>query len=400
MSRKPVLVINAAKHGFMFEEGRTLLPFDSVEPYLLTHPYGGADQLDPQQYPHVAVCNFHKNEEILAAARWMISEYGITAIVAPHEKYLVLAAQLRTEFGLPGLQYESAVLFRDKIKMKQAVQAAGLRIPAFWSLDRVEDLDALDWSRGSKIIKSRFGVGGSDVYHVDTLEAAREAWQTAGPDAGQFEVEEFIHGTMYHVDAIVSQGEVVFTSASRYLAKPGDFTPGGIFGSVNIRSGDLFERICDFNSRAVTALGMEGGVTHLELFHTPEDELVFCEVAARPGGAGIDRAIDQCFGVNIVEAAVRLEAGLQMPIPSHAADRVKGPVWGFIGIYPDGPEPGPAIELEQRSSMGIAEYLPGGAKNAPRHCSDFTHRYIVGAADETAFDERYRALAEASGAHF
>jgi hypothetical protein len=384
VTRKRVWIFNAAKHSFMSNGAQSFVP------------YGGVDGLNPEEYPHVAVCNFHEPDEILAAARWMISEHDITAIVAPHEKYLMLAAQLRTEFDLPGLQRENAILFRDKLKMKQALQAAGVRVPEFAILDSIQDLEGQDWSTGSKIIKSRFGVGGADVYHVDRLETARDAWRTAGPGAGQFEIEEFIHGPMYHVDAVIVHDKVIFTSASRYLAKPADFSPGGIFGSVGLRQGELLERIIEFNARALAALGMDLGVTHLELFHTPEDELVFCEVAARPGGAGVDRAIDLCFGINMIEAAIRLESGLDLRIPERAFDRVGGPVWGFVGTYPMGEERRPAIAPEYHAALGIVEYQQGQAGPRPRHCSDFDHRYIVKAADESAFERQYQALLDAS----
>jgi biotin carboxylase len=402
MTRKPVLIINAAGHDFMSHGSRSFVPFDEIEPYLLTTPYHGVDDLDPDQYPNVAVCELREPEELLAAARWMIRENGIGAITAPHEKYLVLAAQLRTEFGMPGLQHENAILFRDKVKMKEALAAADVRIPEFTFLDDIDQLSRQDWSTGSKIIKSRFGVGGQHVYHVDSLEAARVVWKAVDPGPGQFEIEEFIDGVMYHVDSLVADGKTIFTTASRYLAKPADFALGGMFGSVTVRNGALLDRIIDFNSRALTILGMTQGATHLELFHQPNNELVFCEVAARPGGAGIDRALDLCFDINMVEGAIRLESGLDVRLPPAAFERVAGPVWGFVGTYLTGNGAQAPIAPELYDSLGIAEYQPGPAHQlwppgpSPRHCSDFEHRYIMQAPDQASFERQYQALGELS----
>jgi len=43
------------------------------------------------------------------------------------EPYMMLAARLRGELGLPGLTAEQTVPFRDKELMKQLLGAAGLR---------------------------------------------------------------------------------------------------------------------------------------------------------------------------------------------------------------------------------------------------------------------------------
>ena len=42
---------------------------------------------------------------------------------------MVLAAQLREQLGLPGLTVAQTVPFRDKERMKQLLDAAGLRTP-------------------------------------------------------------------------------------------------------------------------------------------------------------------------------------------------------------------------------------------------------------------------------
>src|SRR5690242_21732472 len=52
------------------------------------------------------------------------------------EPYMMLAARLREELGLPGLTAGQTVPFRDKELMKEVLGAAGLRTPGHRSEER------------------------------------------------------------------------------------------------------------------------------------------------------------------------------------------------------------------------------------------------------------------------
>jgi len=64
---------------------------------------------------------------IVAVARTL----GIDRVECLWEPCIVLAARVREALGLPGMQPDVAIGFRDKPIMKQRVAAAGLRVPHF-----------------------------------------------------------------------------------------------------------------------------------------------------------------------------------------------------------------------------------------------------------------------------
>ena len=68
------------------------------------------------------------------------------------EPYMMLAAHIREAFGLPGMTAEQTIPFRDKERMKQVLDAAGIRTPA--------PLEHLDGRR-------RLGGGGADRLPAD-----------------------------------------------------------------------------------------------------------------------------------------------------------------------------------------------------------------------------------------
>src|SRR5205823_3360212 len=146
--------------------------------------------------------------------------------------------------------------------------------------------------------------------------------------------------------------------------------------SLIVSSGPLHDRIVDFNRRVVAALGIISAVTHLEVFHEPDGDLVFCEIAGRPGGGGVDRLVEQAYGVNLVGAALRLECGLRLPkVLGTEADTV---TWGRVGFYPSG-DPPPGIDPGRYAHFGIAEHKrsrwTGDGRGYPRHGSDYLDRY-------------------------
>ncbi len=388
-----MLILNRHAHSVLFDGERCLLPLDRIEPHLVTHTWAGVDRHDPRVFPHTSTVNVFSDEEVEAVCSWIIEEHGVRHVIALHEKAILMAARLRSKFGLPGIGLPTATVFRDKLRMKQAAQAAGLSVPAYAPVDSEVDLWRADWSRGPKVLKPRLGLGSEGVAVVADLDDALHRWRGMGqtPGVEQMQIEEFVSGAMYHCDAVVEQGRVTFAAVSEYVARPGDFAAGGMGGSLHIATGELRERILRLNDRVIGALGLPGAITHLEVFHTARDELVFLEIAARPGGGGIDRYLMRAYGgLNIFEAAIRLEVGMAA-FDAGSVSLVDRSAWGVLGFYPGGTGAGRGgISPERFAEFGIAEHKHnptsgGGPGGGPRHCTDYIDRYVVNASDRESF---------------
>ncbi|MEV0648335.1 ATP-grasp domain-containing protein [Phytomonospora sp. NPDC050363] len=392
--KTPILVINRHSHGFLFEFGRCLLPLEDIEPHLVTHAYSGVDGLDSSAFRHTHTCSFLDPSQVEALCAWIIDRYSVRHVVALHERAMTSAARLRTRFGLPGLSEDGVVLFRDKIAMKRAAAEAGILVPDHHRLDSIEDLRAVPLDGRAWVMKPRYGVGSKHVSVVTSLAEASERWSTVDPGPGQFEIEEFVEGDLFHCDAVVEGGSLGFAEVSRYLANPGEFGPDGMAGSVNLPPGPFTRRVIALTAAVVAAFGFASGVLHLEVFRTDGDELVLLEVAARPGGGGIDRYLSLAHGVNIIEAAVRVELGLDVTRRPGASDGRS--VWGVVGFYPG--EHAFGVPSALFGELGIVEHLhdadAGRGSGAPRHCTDYRDRYIVRAADLVDFEHKALTIGE------
>ena len=96
-------------------------------------------------------------EEVLAATRGLPPP---DRVVSLSELELLDAARVREALGVPGARVPAVQVVRDKVRMKQAIRARGLRAPRFVECLAVEDgsagPDAPAWI-GKTVLKPRTG---------------------------------------------------------------------------------------------------------------------------------------------------------------------------------------------------------------------------------------------------
>ena len=78
---------------------------------------------------YVHVGSLAAEDEVVATVRDLARHINIDQVECLWEPYMLLAARLREELGLPGLTVAQTLPFRDKERMKQLLDAAGLRTP-------------------------------------------------------------------------------------------------------------------------------------------------------------------------------------------------------------------------------------------------------------------------------
>ncbi|PEV71279.1 ATP-grasp domain-containing protein [Bacillus thuringiensis] len=238
-------------------------------------------------------------------------------LVCIDESNLLLVGRLREEFNIPGATYEQLLPFRDKVKMKETLSDKGIRVPRFYlpsiGESSEEVLRLIQTNIGFPIIaKPVDGLGSRNTYEIFTEAEFRDFcsneqyWRS-------FEFEELILGTFYHCDSVVVDGQIQIAEVSQYTIPCLEFMKGRMLGSHLLMEGDkIRERIQTLNKQVIQSLCSWTCVTHLEVFHTLDDELIFIEIAARPAGSSIPLSIQNGIGINLNEVAYRIE--FNMPI--------------------------------------------------------------------------------------
>ncbi len=229
----------------------------------------------------------------------------VDQLIALSEFTLEIAARVRQDLGIPGPTPDDVAVYRDKIRMKEVLAASGMRVPRFTACKDFTQVRAFAESCGYPIIlKPVDGAASIGVHRLDDETALTELLPTL--DLTRYEAEEFITGTVYHVDGFADErADVQFQVVSRYVNDCLSFGAGSPLGSVVVQRSDLRDRIEEFTKECISALGMRTTPFHLELFVTPSDELVFLEVGGRVGGSEVPHLINKLFGVNLFEVWLR-----------------------------------------------------------------------------------------------
>lgn len=204
------------------------------------------------------------------------------------EPGMTLAAQLRRAFGLPGMDEATTELFRDKDKMKLALDAAGIRTPRHFKATTNQDI-----LEGGKrigfplIIKPIAGAGSANTYRIDSQKQLMDVLPRLN-NVAEVVVEEFIEGKEYTFDTISANGKILYYNMAWYRpnvlkARSDESVSPQTVTLRDVSSPDLQKGIA-LGKAVLKALGFKTGFSHMEWFLTPKGEAVFGEIGARPPG--------------------------------------------------------------------------------------------------------------------
>ncbi|GGQ10244.1 ATP-grasp domain-containing protein [Streptomyces roseolilacinus] len=240
-----------------------------------------------------------------------------------HDEYsLGVVAEVRARLGLAGDRPEQLAPFTNKLAMKEALRSAGVALPAHREWDAAayrEDPDgyvaaleeALGWPMFVKPLDESGSVGARRLEDAGEL---REWAATAG--SRRFEVDEFLRGTLYHVDTAVQDGEIVHAEANAYLHPCYEYVDGRVCASHTLpEDHPARPPLLEFNRRVLDALPDKprNGAFHHEIYQRPDGSLVFLEIAARAPAALVPSTSRIRWGLDIEEAHFRLQRGEGLP---------------------------------------------------------------------------------------
>ena len=121
--------------------------------------------------------------------------------------------------------------------------------------------------------------------------------------------EEFLRGREYSFETITIGGQVRFQSCSRYYPTPLEVMETPWIQWVVVLPRDIdgpeFADARALGVKAVAALGLETGFTHMEWFRRDDGSLAIGEIAARPPGAHIVLANGYAHDADLYRAWAR-----------------------------------------------------------------------------------------------
>ncbi|MFE0045629.1 ATP-grasp domain-containing protein [Streptomyces albireticuli] len=313
-----------------------------------------------ERFRRVEVVDDYESGEVDLLVDAMCAEHDVDRVLTTAEIDVVRAARARERHGIPGQSTAAALAYRDKYRMKLLASRRGIPVaPMALVRDENELSSFADRNGLPVVVKPADGAGSVGV----TVLADRRAVAAFSPPAGRtLLVERFIDGIVCHVDGLMAGGALLHALPSRYLESNLDTATRAVPSISGMLPPDdgLAKRLIGAAEATVAALPPVAEVTafHAEFFLTPQDELVLCEIACRPGGCGIAEAFELTTGINLFAAHLRGQAGLITSVTADSARPRHG--WGWF------PPCAGTLERMPRSCPlpGTVRYTPLGERGS------------------------------------
>ena len=260
-------------------------------------------------------------EQPAAAARELASalrERDITGVVGVADRPALVAAFTAQMLGLPWHSPEAAAACRDKNRMRQLFEAAGLPVPRYGLAGTVDVgfpcvLKPLGLSARRGVIRAND--------RAEYEAAIRRIRRIIGKD-DPVQVEAYVPGREFALEGLMTAGEL------RTLAifdKPdpleGPFFEETIYVTPSREPPEIQKAIVETCATAARALGLSHGPIHAEM-RVNESDVFMLEIAARPIGGLCARALR--FGDISLEELILLHAIGRMPADLHPAHPASG----------------------------------------------------------------------------
>lgn len=225
-------------------------------------------------------------------------------LIARSEFDLVIGAQLRERFGIPGETVQQVMPYRNKLMMRELAEQSKIAQPEFYSIEAFLKRDDLV---GRFVLKPHGDAASNGITVGDCLEVKQAIAQLDYPDT--YLVERFTPGKIWHVDGWRQAGRIRACVPSQYLGSCLEYAEGAPLGSVQQ---PLTKGVFAFTQDILDALGGSDGSFHLELIEFEPGHYHFLEVASRVGGAGVAETFALRTGVNLYHVDLCLALGIDV----------------------------------------------------------------------------------------
>ncbi len=299
MRRVLLLATTTGYQTRMFGEAATRL---GVE---LVYATDRCDKLDDPWFDQAIPVRFHEEWRSVDAILKAVDRGPLQAVLAVGDRPTVMAAYLARLLGLPGHTPEAAMTARDKRLSRDRLKAASMLTPAYFTVPAgVEAVSLLRRLPFPVVVKPTILSGSRGVIRADDalsfatafdrvrrLLASNEVRELHDPEADVIQVEEYIPGAEYAVEAVMKDGDLrVLAIFDKPDPLEGPFFEETIYVTPSRASEAAQQQIAAVIADAARAIGLHHGPIHAECRVNARGVYVL-EVAARPIGGLCAKAL-------------------------------------------------------------------------------------------------------------
>ncbi|HEY4742464.1 MAG TPA: ATP-grasp domain-containing protein [Candidatus Acidoferrales bacterium] len=258
------------------------------------------------------------------------------AILALGDRPTATAARAARALGLKGNSVEAVEICRNKLRQRERLKAAGLRVPDFVAFGLDENIDSVDARVSFPCVVKPLALAASQgvirtnnadefrraVERIRALFNQPEIQATRDGTVDRVLVEQYIPGVEVAVEGLISGGRLrVLAIFDKPDALEGPYFEETIYVTPSRLPQQTQAAVADCASRCVAALGLVTGPVHAE-FRINGEGVWVIEAAPRPIGGLCSRALRfGSDGISLEELILRhaLELGDSESVREDAA---------------------------------------------------------------------------------
>lgn len=345
------------------------------------------------------VINIVDEEACLAYAR----EHEIDGVLTAATDFSVLTmSRIAGEMGLPGINYESAKIIKNKAAVRKILFDAHADDTGYsYEIHNTEEANELKDSIVYPVmVKPCDGSGSRGASRVDNAEDFVGACEFAmnGSITHRAVAEPFVVGREYGVESFVENGTIHVLGVMQkdmtlppYYAELGHAIPSGLSEELEVKV-----KTCVYN--ALVALGVNHGSVNMDLLINEKGDVHIVDIGARMGGNLIgSHIIPRGTGIDYMGNMIRAAVGDKTdwtPIwePKPVATKLLALSPGVVAGLPDFDEIARenAVVIEHHLNVGdqINEYHTNldGCGYVVASCSDVIESIAKAAAVKSIID--------------
>ncbi len=253
-------------------------------------------------------------DHLIEGFSFLLRTHKIDAVIALDDYDVEKAALVRETFRIPGMGQTTHRYFRDKLAMRQMAKDSGIDAPQFSSIFNDEKVNEFaDQNPAPWVLKPRSEASATGIVKIKSKEELWPAIEKLGAERHKFLLESFKPGDVFHVDSLMYNKEILFTSASQYLSPPMEIShEGGVFRTKTLPLySEEYRALEKANSNILKSFGLVNGVSHTEFIRSKENgKWYFLETSSRVGGAHIPDLVEASTGINLWREWARIENAL------------------------------------------------------------------------------------------
>ncbi len=252
-------------------------------------------------------------------------------IAGPSEESIMLTSKLRQDFNVDnGIREETAKLFVNKLEMKKALRKHNIAQVPF-----TDDIEKAEKFFGSHIVlKPKEESGSRGIKITNNKKEFNNAIGVIKSNGGEatYIAEKHVDGEDYMINCIISDGDIIFSLALKFIGKKIDFYQKGEARGVITVNEEEKKKLVSIAKNVMESFNVEDGGFFIDFIKAKKTgELLVSEVACRLGGGKeYHSIIKKTYGFSMCEEAFKAKLGIPLDFSNISKESISNKVLGAV----------------------------------------------------------------------